>query len=391
MAFRFFSRQTPHAFSALLLALASMGNVSLLSASSGGMETPLFVLLLFTVCVTVVDRPRLAMTAAGLMYLTRPEGIIVLGMVGLWNLSQQRWGACLWGALLFASYHAILWSLYGSLVPGSVAVKSLMPQAAAGTSARYLFQQLSLLIPLGSISPLLRLGLILPLIAWGIYTWKQRHGGFWILLGFVLAYLGLYSLANPPMWFWYGAPFVTAAAPFFFWGIYQLLQACLKKRQVIAQAALVILLLSLSIRWTFLTEGTFLDIYTLRVSKYREVVKDLCETYPVDAQSTLLTHEIGVVGFAWPGNVFDAVGLVNPSLVRLGMYGAPPSLGYLTRAWLEEGSPDFILIQGGFIDERVRYWPRFYQDYELLYIKDQTATDGSGNLEVYKKRSIRRL
>ncbi|MCB1135283.1 MAG: hypothetical protein KDK78_03340, partial [Chlamydiia bacterium] len=199
----------------------------------------------------------------------------------------------------------------------------------------YFLNLTGLLLPAGSLSFYLRLGVVAFFSIWGALAWRPKGLGFWMLLAFPAVYIGFYALGHPYMKFWYVAPFTTGSALLFFYGLWQSSQRLRVGAPVLVLALLAIV--AAELRWVYFIDGTVLDQYTRRIAIYQKVVDDLKARYPVTAETTMLTHEIGAFGFEWPGRVYDVVGLVNPEQAKLGytQVAGHTQFGVVTRAWID--------------------------------------------------------
>jgi len=123
------------AFAPLLLAL----HAPIAVWSTGGLETMLFALLVFSAALVELESERSgrgswrAPALLALATMTRPDGIAFLGALALARAFRDRaggpprWRHALGGvlvfALLFAPYFAWRWSYYGQLLPNTVYAK----------------------------------------------------------------------------------------------------------------------------------------------------------------------------------------------------------------------------------------------------------------------------
>ncbi|MDP1836357.1 MAG: hypothetical protein Q8K75_10590 [Chlamydiales bacterium] len=366
------------------LALVTLWNPLFLSASQGGMETPLYVLWLLLAMVSVDLSMMAASVFAGMALLTRPEGSVPMAIVGLINL-LRRGKFIIYVVLgMFAVAFAAFYYLgFGTLYPASVEIKHLIGSKDPLKAFVYFLKAPALLIPLGSIPWPVSLVIVLAIVVYGAVKWPRRWSRVFAL-GVATLNFALYSVANPPVWYWYPAPMTTLLAIFFFWGLYSLLL-----RWKWAMVAIMVLVALLDVRWTYFTKGTLLDVYTHRVQAYYNVVKTLKDKHDLTPEKSIFTHEIGAIGYYSGAHIYDAVGLVNPSLAKLGLVHEVKkgvNYGLATRAFLEKTDPDYIIIQKNLIAPDASEWDAFHENYSLILEVPDTAIDrDSGDIEVYKK------
>lgn len=378
---------------AIGLALVAVWHPLLLSSSQGGMETPLFVLWLLLALVYVDRSLTAAAFWAGMALLTRPEGSIAMAMVGLLALFRDGYFEINWRRNLpvfaiLAGFVTAFLSFYifgyGTLYPASVEIKHLIEPKAALHAFQTFLRTPGLLIPLGSIPWPIRSIIVLAGVIYGVVRWPKRDRALIFALGVSLLNFSLYSLANPPMWFWYSAPMVTLLGVIFFYGLYALVQ---RRVAIVLVACLV--LVGLEIRWVYFTKGTLLDVYTHRVIAYHDIIAKLKKEYGLKDSDSILTHEIGAVGYYSKAHIVDAVGLVNPSLAHLGVvpFGTP-GLGYgrATKSLIDQTHPDYIIFQKNLFAPGVLDSEDFKENYHLLFDVPDTAIDPkSGDVSVYQR------
>lgn len=378
-----FIRLHTSTFAALLLSLAVLWNPIFLSSSQGGMETPLFLLWLLLAMVVIDESLLLAALCAGMALMTRPEGSIAIAIVAAITFFRRGPFSIylILGAAvgIFAAFYFIG---FGTLYPASVEIKHLIGGKEPLYAFFYFLKAPALLIPLGSIPWPISALIVYTIAAYGIAIWPSRNGAMIFGLGTIVFNLCLYGIANPPVWFWYPASYVTFVAIFFFYGLYILL----RQSRWLA-LPLLLIWVALDVRWTYFTKGDLLDVYTHRVREYREVIQELKHQHELTSSQSIFTHEIGAVGYYSMAHVIDAVGLINPSLAHLGIV---PDVhqgvhyGLATQAFLEETKPDFIVLQSNLIAQDAK--DTVDQQYRFLFEVPDSAIDPfSGNIQVFKR------
>ncbi|NIR60750.1 MAG: hypothetical protein GWO02_15205, partial [Gammaproteobacteria bacterium] len=261
--------------------------------------------------------------------LRRPKGV------------ARRIGLAAAGAIPF-----VVWELayFGTLIPNPIRAKSVVYELPPGQVLTVLAEALSPIAPLAPRPSALILGvaavLLLGLVAAGHeqarktlpqetreLVWLLAAGGLIIGLGYLIAG----GLVFP----WY-LPLVAIPFSFALWA--------LLARSRAGQVAIVVVLIlphaiGLGRSLTAAVADPALYRYfaqNARVGKYLEVGRRLDARYP---DTTLLSSEVGALGWAFQGRVLDGAGLISPEAIRhhpmrvpeersLGFIGAIP-VGYV--------------------------------------------------------------
>lgn len=95
---------------------------------NSGMETLLFSLfMLLTVRAHARNNYKQAYILGLLLFLTRPEGIILVGIMGVWDLLNRRINQAIWGGVFFSIFSIgvlfLLFSWYGDVLPNPFYIK----------------------------------------------------------------------------------------------------------------------------------------------------------------------------------------------------------------------------------------------------------------------------
>ncbi len=382
-----FKQQGVQRAAAIGIALLVVSNGIFLSASHGGMETPLFCLLLLLAAALAVNHIGAAACCAGLALFTRPEGLLLMGVLFVLNLMHPR-GKTAFIAPILAGllYMAFFYFGYHSFIPASVEAKRSFPQHAFFSAGSYMFQGMRAFIPLATLPIALRLLVICPIAVYGALKWPKKTPGFALLVAFPLLLWLLYALANPHMWFWYSVPFTVCASVFFFYGLFRIAGVCAHKKRHLAVTAVAVLI-ALNLRWAFLADGALLARYTSRVAEYHKVVETLEQDHGLTPKLSILTHEIGAIGYYSRATLHDAVGLTNPELAPLGLVEEEGRLkhGRCTVRNVARCQADFLLFQDGFFEAGLLESDAFQAQYKFLFEAEGTAIPGlTGNLLIFK-------
>lgn len=189
-------------FGAIWAAVPSFARISV-----GGMETSWF---LFSIALTLwlyeSDRPKWAIAVAAASYFFRPEAVILVGLLGLYELIRGRWlNALTMGGIAGAVAGLpllLIRAQYGSFFSQSVTSKqNLNARPLTDTLSRFFMEDPTTLI----------LG-ILGIVGLAILFTDRKHKLLWLIAGWTLLYGGAYLIRRPLVWPWYGAPLYIGLA-----------------------------------------------------------------------------------------------------------------------------------------------------------------------------------
>lgn len=320
------SRNPMVALAAALLFSFSAGSIRF---TAGGMETGLFVfLVMLSVWFFLEERYPAAAASAALATLTRPEGILVLGIVG--GLYLLRFRELPWSMIGISLVICLPWVIFasiffGSPIPNSVtakgstyafppltSLKSMLDYLVAyvlptndlelGRSSKYGFAVVALLMS------------GLTAILYRKRGWSLNYAILWI---FPAVYLGVYTIANPPVFEWYVLPLVPFAICLLaLGGVYSW-------RSIVAWAKIVpalglfqpLLLIAICVLGLLQVRQVLrTDPRGGRELVYADIAHKLEGS--LAAGDSLATPEIGALGYLLPGSyILDTQGLVSPSAV----------------------------------------------------------------------------
>jgi hypothetical protein len=221
---RFTGHRAPALAAALLWAVAPYS----VTFAVGGMETDLAVaLLLGAAHAHLAGRPRAMAAASALAVLTRPDTVILVGLLWLdlflarltrrpWDWRKLPWVELLIGLLVLAPWLVFGTLYFGSPVPGSIAAKSVTYRLPPEDGLIRLIQHYS--TPffddafLGSLWRLIGFAVYLALCAVGGVRAVRRNRRAWPVLAYPYLYLAVFAAANPLLFRWYLSP----PLPFYF-------------------------------------------------------------------------------------------------------------------------------------------------------------------------------
>ncbi len=306
----------PLAGLAAALILPALGAVTL---QHGG-EAPLCIGLgLLAAAAVARDRPVAAGSFGGLMALARGEGLLLVGVLGLWLLRRAGWRNTtrfgLAAAAMLAPWLVFSRLYFGEWLPHTLEVKRIQGAlAAAGDSifVPYLegvahFFQSSWLLPLTLFIPLAWLGL-----------WRLRRPAGLLLLAWAAGHTLAYSwLQVPGNYGWYQYPLFALTA----WAAgcgFEMALGAIRQRLggrpgPMAAAALALAIAAIGAVQQSIHLRPARQWLHARHQAYLELADDyLTLSAPEDL---LLIDEIGIIGFhVWPRRLRDSNGLIHRDL-----------------------------------------------------------------------------
>lgn len=338
-------------FTALLIVIVSTLHVAVL-----GMETPL-ALLVWVLSLIAWRRQQWLLVGfyAALAYGVRPEFAVWVVLCGLlaenWPARWQVVRGAAGPLLAIACYQ---WFFFGSLIPQTVRAKAIIYSLTFG---EFLSQAG---LPWVEAFMLVVLAVLLVKHVRTQPRWMIALVGFPVLVGalYTLQHTFVFSWYTPPMWL----PLMVACA-------------------LLVQRRTAYLLLALGIALFVPLSASFWEAFGVlrgdpyafrealagrRVEQYLTIGGELARQYP---EATVMTAEIGGLGWAFPGRIIDAVGLVTPDALRYHplpvpeqrsshLIGAIPpqavlefkpdlvvSMDLFSEAWRAAGTPGYQLLQ----------------------------------------------
>ncbi|MBN1314154.1 MAG: hypothetical protein JXA42_01755 [Anaerolineales bacterium] len=349
----------------------------LFQSSVGLMEIPCTLLLLGLGLKFLVQKKEVGFTFLALIIFFRPEMAIFYIFALLFAFKNQvvslksLLGYTLIGLLPFVIYDL---TFFHTLIPNTIMAKSKVYEISRlhplSTVASSFLPDLSLFNTFISIPLIFKVGyfyiwlffLVIVILKSGQKVYLKNDNNNLILLVLIpgITIAGLYIAARALIFSWY-MPLYTVPILF---GIFGSLFA--KK---IKGARWIFLFISLPLL-ALLFLGVFQNAWAAfndlslnqnfeqgaRVRKYLEVGRELYEKYP---DATLLSSEIGGLGWGFKGYIMDGVGLITPQALKyhpmrvpeersMGVYGSIPA-GLVT-----ELRPDIIVSYDVFIEDLLK-------------------------------------
>lgn len=384
-----------HRVAATLAGLSVAAVGYLVMDALNGMETTLFMLVTaattaayFTAKGGAPSETRflaLAGVLGALGVLTRPEGVLLIGAVLLYDvvmaederpirsLAEARRLALLGGpsAVALAVLASYYWATTGSLTPGTA-------------TAKYLFFR-EFEYSLIDKSRLLQSGLaafaapLWPWLALAAFAALRKEtllfGAFW--LAFMLLYFFLFPGGIEHYWYRYQHVFLPPLIVYAAAGSAFLVRGrTFSARQAAAAGAVGAVLFG----FIALQYESFRNFYVgeIKVNEERQVATAKLLNRLVPPGQSIATHDIGAIGYFTQRPVFDLVGLVNPDVVDY-------HEGRRLREYVDQVRPNYLVV--------FESWER---DYLHLGLKDDPELfelvvphGGTGKFLVYRTHYTR--
>jgi hypothetical protein len=318
----------------------------LAASLSMGMESGLYTALaLLALLLQAEGRPRGAACTAALATLTRPEGLLLLlvlfgdgvrGTVARDTRARLKQAArpLLPGALLLALALSLEAAYFGTVIPEPVVAKAGFGCDVAGCFSPWAFAGL-LAVRVGRpVALLLLAGASLGLVR----AAPSAAGRGQLLLVWSAVHAGALLAARAPDAPWYYAPLVPAVLAAYAHG----LAAPAPRWRSLALAGRIALIATLAIAavstsWRIVRDPLGANVeWNLEKRQLAAVVLDDM-TRRGKATANLLAFEVGYVGWAVPGRVYDMLGLVTPGLQPC-LQGRDPAATLLSL------DPDYVLV-----------------------------------------------
>ncbi|MBM3988245.1 MAG: DUF2029 domain-containing protein [Planctomycetes bacterium] len=297
----------PLATSFAVLAFAALPVIGRISV--GGMEAPLFALL----CVKALhalrnERPALAGLCAGLACTTRPEGVLVLAVLAMFELRTLARARrfLLPVAVVGIAAFTILRSYYGDPIPQSV-------QAKASTHGLGWEFSRALLVLERGLWPSPEMWLGLPLVVAGLVLALRHSLRSVVIVGFGM--LAAYTAAGAKTWGWYFYLPLLAWCVAFGEGADAALSVALRGRAAalrmqVGRAAVIcaaLLALAGSLGLALVQRDRVTD------SVYSAMDGWCKEQDTLGRQPTILATDIGAIGWYSGTRILDSEALVWPA------------------------------------------------------------------------------
>ncbi len=383
----------------------------------GGMETSVVILALTAAFVAyAAGRSRLSAAVMAVAVLTRPDALIGAALLwgdmalrpllardmGPWRVRLRRlpWAEAAIFAGILAPWLLFATGYFGSPLPQSVQAKVRAYHMAEFQALLRLIQHLS--TPFfehrlfGRFWPAVGLPLYLVLYLGGGLRLVRGEGRTWPFVLYPLAYVALFSAANPLLFRWYLAP----PLPFYFLGILTGVAGLLTDasgrpgRARVggwATGLVTALLLCSSLQEYTLHPDHGIDRpapemawYKLELL-YRQAAEEVRgRLQPGDV---VAAADIGAVGWYTGATILDTLGLISPE--ALPYYPLDPSLLVISYAipaeLIRAEQPDYLITLEVYVRRTLLTAPWFQESY-LLVDRMETDIYGSDGMLIFARR-----
>jgi len=256
---------------------------------------------------------------------TRPEGVLLVGLLGLLmliaHLSRAFWlwcaGAFVGGALGITPYLLLNLTLNGTILPNTFSAKQA--ENAALLAQPFVVNLWAMLQPLTAGGQLLLVpGAIYGLIMLVRRVRQDRRAVLYLgPLLWAAALILLYTL-RLPAYYQHGRYVIPALAPFISVGVGGTLLLAAKRRRplsrVLTRSLMIVALAVFAIFWVMGASIFGRDVQMIQ-SEMVAASRWLAEHVPPD--QLLAVHDIGAVGYFAPRPMLDLAGLVSPEVIPI--------------------------------------------------------------------------
>ena len=356
----------------------------------GGMETPVFVVLILgTFSAYLEGKWRATGALAALALLTRPEALVVIVLIAADVVNRlvrrpekraaARWPASLAAFVLILAPWLIFATLYfGSPIPGSILAKGVAYQVSS-TQALTTFLR-TLVVPFSSVgdfSPVVGLLLLTAyatLFAIGALAAIRREARSWPMFVFVPAYLVAYVAANPLIFRWYVVP----PLPIILLGLgvgWRTVTGEISQPRAanaLFTAGAMLAIASAAGGWWIPDHGPTAPAPRMAYIKVEQAYLEAVEALrgQIGPQTVLAAGDIGAIGYATGARIYDTLGLITldarqyyPVLPE----AIVPSMPYAIPTDLILGAqPDIVVIFEAYGRNTFLRDPTFQARYKLI-------------------------
>ncbi len=333
------------------VAAASVGVMGYLTLDAlNGMETTLFLAVTAAAAAAFFDartwRGYLASgILVGLSVLTRPEGVLLLGAMGLYYIVTAHGGTVVRvtledlrrvaligmpSVLALVGLASFYWATTGAVTPG------------AATAKLFFFREFELSylqrfnLAQGGVANFI--GPVLPWLVLAGFAVRRREAVlfalFWV--AFIIMYYALFPGGLTHYWYRYQHVFLPPLAVFGAAGLVSVLRGrTWRALDVVAAAAVGFVLLGTTV---FQYEN-FRNHYAFEIdlNEGRQVVMAEFLRDEVPPGVAIATHDIGAIGYFSEREVIDLVGLVNPDVID-------SHDGRELREYVDDVQPGYIVV-----------------------------------------------
>ncbi len=297
-------------------ALLYFADYRALRSSAGGMETSFYVwLILLMIWLALRESWILAGIVGGLLFMTRPDGVLITGVVFLYYLVQKRqipFRSAIACALTIAPWLIFAVIYYGNPIPSGVWAKIVINESFYTPLARKLvkiyFPDNDTIFLSGTLLGLMGMGYA------GYRVWKDKSWSLAILpVFFVLYNLGMVMTRNHYNWFWYWVPLLPPLYIYAGYVVAELTRRFKSARIIPLMAAAVMLVYFLGFHLP-----TQIKWVKARSIGWANGVKapSLWIAKNSPEHSTVMCMTIGIPAYYSHRRVIDPLGIGTPELLK---------------------------------------------------------------------------
>ncbi|HSH04399.1 MAG TPA: hypothetical protein VLL52_17950 [Anaerolineae bacterium] len=355
-----------------------------------GMETNLYVMLmLLTFYLYKREWPWVAAVVAGLAFVTRWDGILVVGVLLFGLLVKQNWRGLL-GSMVISGLIIIPWLGYSQVTFGSIFPNTLFAKAGQGWREGLGGADLGTFFAgIGQVAHSMYVAnrlavvwLLLMVVGLGVvvrYGWAVvEKVSWWPVLLWTVGYISGYSLLGVLYFAWYYPPIMPSVILLVAAGGGYVVERVVAGRSAKWK----------SLVWIGLSLLCAIPAVSWVNSKQRAHINPFLEDYVLvgewfeantPASSSVATIEIGAVGYYSERTIVDTMGLVSP-----GMIGHLDSWAQTLQFAVNYYWPDYLLVLEASAWDALINEGWFQEIYHLEAQIPSTAVPGA-YLSVYKR------
>ena len=366
-------------------AFATCVMLLLLPSSIGQMETPLAIMLLLGSVQSAIGKQAWTLPLLACAAMTRLELLPLLALVVLFAL-RFNWPkrSLLITFAILAGTALWVYTQFGVLLPNSMHAKAIgygyghLEVLQQVFAIPFLEWPLAVVFLLFLICILVQTVSVRRLAEWNPATWLPIVAGFWgllVVMEYVIRKSPIFEWYIPLFWVpillclvLYTRPALTKSPATRLielarWsGLALLLVAPFWKGCMLIRAGMLLTPASIA-------EEDRQD--SARVHEYLVVGSVLQRTCP---SGTLMTSEIGALGWSFPGIIEDAFGIATPRAMAFQPLRSGAPVGGVPAAYALEASPDMI-VNFSSLDAEVRASPQLNRTYSLISLPTTIRSD----------------
>ncbi len=266
----------------------------------GGMESPLF-LVITIVALFYASSGRIgnALIISSMAIWVRPEGFLLTGILGIYLLlhkESNRIPKIVAASLVVIVPAIFIYWIYGSVIPQSVAAKSIENKLTINQVLAFFFWAGGKNSWPWIVMTLAMIG-FLPVVI-------RLSREFTFITIWSLVYLLFYIVMRPPLWVWYGLPLFFVRSAVIAFGIAYFIEKYFARTWKIAALSIVLLLPIL-----YWTHRVVRDGKSGETEYLIPQVQEISRTF-VHPSDTVCVSDVGVFGFISKAILLDRHGLV---------------------------------------------------------------------------------